>query len=56
MEEVAVLLLGRVGARCCVRVRGCLMGTWVVLWWLLLGCGSAEVLMRRILLPVCFED
>ena len=56
MEEVAVLLLGRVGARCGVRVRGSLMGTWVVLCWLLLWCRSAEVVMRRILLPVCLED
>ena len=40
MEEVAVLLLGRVGARCGVRVRGSLMGTWVILWWLLLAADS----------------
>ncbi len=31
-------------------------GTWVVLCWLLLWCGSAEVVMRRILLPVCLQD
>ena len=50
-----VLLLCRVGAHFGVRVRGILMGTWVVLCWLLLWCGSAEVVMRRILLPVCLE-
>ena len=56
MEEVPVLLLCGVGAHCGVRVRGVLMGTWVVLCWLLLWCGSAEVVVRRILLPVCLKD
>ena len=32
------------------------MGTWVVLCWLLLWCGSAEVVVRRIVLAVCLED
>ena len=39
MEKVAVLLVGWVGARCCVRVRGRLMETWVVVGWLLFGWG-----------------
>ena len=47
MEEVAVLLVGWVGARCGVRVRGGLMETWVVVGWLLLWCGSVGVVMRR---------
>jgi hypothetical protein len=35
-KEVPVLLVCGVGAHCGVRVRGVLMGTWVVLCWLLL--------------------
>ena len=49
MEEVAVLLVGWIGAHCGVRVRGMLIETWVVLGLLLLLCGSTVVVMRQVL-------
>ena len=56
LEEVAVLLVGWVGAHCGVRVRGRLIETWVVLGLLSLLCGSTVVVMRQVRLPVCLED
>ena len=55
MKKVAVLLVGWVGAHCGVRVRGRLIGAWVVLGWLLLWCGSILVVMWPAGSPLCLS-